>query len=288
VDKVPEAYPRRIGKYHPSTGGLPMRIRLAVLGLAVAPSVAFAGQARPILDLEHARVVDLTYPFDAATLYWPTSPSGFELKRLHYGPTEGGFFYAANSFCAPEHGGTHMDAPVHFAERGWSLDQVPVERLVAPAVVIDVTAKAAADSDYRLTADDVVAWEKRNGRVPAGAIVLLRTGWGRRWPDRKSYFGDDASGDASRLHFPSYGKEAAQLLVERKVAALGVDTPSIDHGPSKDFVVHQVVSAANVPGLENVAHLEELPETGAFVLALPMKIAAGSGGPLRLVALVPK
>jgi kynurenine formamidase len=265
-----------------------MKIWFSALGPALVSSVAFAGSPRPILDLEHARVVDLTHPFEAGTPYWPTSPSGFELKRLHYGPSEGGFFYSANSFCAPEHGGTHMDAPVHFAEGRWSLDQVPVERLVAAAIVIDVGASAAADPDYRLTAGDVVAWEKRNGRIPAGAIVLLRTGWGRRWPDRKSYLGDDTPGDASRLHFPGYGKDAAQLLVERKVAALGVDTPSLDHGPSKDFIVHQVVSAANIPGLENVAHLEELPETGAFVLALPMKIAGGSGGPLRLVALVPR
>jgi kynurenine formamidase len=242
----------------------------------------------PVLDLDRVRIVDLTYPFDARTLYWPTSPSGFELKRLHHGPADGGFFYSANAFCAPEHGGTHIDAPVHFAEGGQGLDEVPLERLIAPAVVIDVAAKAAADADYRLTADDLRAWEKRNGRIPAGAIVLLRTGWGRRWPDRKAYFGDDTPGDAGKLHFPSYGKEAAQVLLERKAAALGVDTPSIDHGPSRDFIVHQVASAANVPGLENVAHLEELPETGAFVLALPMKIAGGSGGPLRLVALVPR
>lgn len=247
------------------------------------------GSPGPVLDLSRARIVDLTYPFDARTLYWPSSPSGFELKVLHRGPAEaGGFFYSANAFCAPEHGGTHIDAPVHFAEGRQGLDEVPLERLIAPAVVIDVSPRAAQDADYRLTPDDIRAWEQRNGRIPAGAIVLLRTGWGRRWPDRKAYFGDDTPGDASKLHFPSYGREAALLLLERKAAALGVDTPSIDHGPSRDFAVHQVASAANVPGLENVAHLEELPETGAFVLALPMKITGGSGGPLRLVALVPR
>jgi len=265
-----------------------MRNFALALGLGVASATTIAAPPGPILDLAHARIVDLTHAFDERALYWPSSPSGFELKRLHYGATAGGFFYSANAFCAPEHGGTHMDAPVHFAEGRQSLDQVPLDRLIAAAVTIDVSAKASADPDYRLTADDVAAWEKRNGRIPAGAIVLLRTGWGRRWPDRRAYFGDDTPGEVSKLHFPSYGKQAAQLLLERKVAALGVDTPSIDHGPSKDFIVHKVVSAANVPGLENVAHLEELPETGAFVLALPMKIAGGSGGPLRLVALVPK
>jgi kynurenine formamidase len=262
-----------------------MRLWLPTLGLAATASLVSAG---PVLDLDHARVVDLTYAFGSDTLYWPTSPSGFELKRLHYGKTDGGYFYAANSFCAPEHGGTHMDAPVHFAEGSQSLDQVPVERLVAPAFVIDASATAAADRDYRLTAADVLAFEKRNGRIPAGAIVLLRTGWGKRWGNRKAYFGDDTPGDASRLHFPGYGKDAAQLLVERRVAAIGVDTPSVDYGPSQDYAVHQVVAPANIPNLENVANLEQLPETGAFVLALPMKIAGGSGGPLRLVALVPK
>lgn len=265
-----------------------MRLWLPALGLAASSLLAFAGSPRPVLDLEHTRAVDLTYAFSAETLYWPTSPSGFELKRLHYGRTDGGYFYSAYSFCAPEHGGTHMDAPVHFAEGKLSLDQVPVERLMAPAFVIDASASAAADRDYRLTAADVLMFEKRNGPIPAGAIVLLRTGWGKRFGNRKAYFGDDTPGDASKLHFPAYGKDAAALLVERNIAALGVDTASVDYGPSQDFAVHQVVGPANVPNLENVANLEELPETGAFVLALPMKIAGGSGGPLRLVALVPK
>jgi kynurenine formamidase len=238
--------------------------------------------------MRRVKIVDLTHPFDERTLYWPNAPSTFALTRLHHGKTEAGFFYSANSFCAPEHGGTHMDAPIHFAEGGSSLDRVPVDRLIAPGIVIDVRPQASADADYRLTADDVRAWEKARGTIPAGAIVLLRTGWSQRWPDRKRYFGDDTPGDASKLHFPSYGKEAAQLLVvERKVAALGVDTASIDYGPSKDFVVHQIASGANVPALENVARLEDVPETGAWIVALPMKIAGGSGGPLRIVALVP-
>jgi len=155
------------------------------------------------------------------------------------------------------------------------------------AVVVDVSEQAARDPDYRLTADDVRRWEGTYGRIPEGAIVLLRTGWGTRWPDRKRYFGDDTPGDAAHLHFPSYGKEAADLLVrERHVGALGVDTASIDNGASHDFQVHRLVMAQNVPGLENLAHLEELPETGAWIVALPMKIAGGSGGPLRIVALL--
>jgi kynurenine formamidase len=273
--------------------------RLPLVGMTVLSWAAFDAAAaaqsgstpapRPLVDLAHARVVDLTHPFDARTVYWPTAPSTFQLTRLHHGATEGGFFYSANSFCAPEHGGTHVDAPVHFAEGRRTLDQVPVSQLVAPAVVIDVSRQAEADADYRLTLEDVRAWEKAHGTIPEGAVVLLRTGWFRRWPDRRRYLGDDTPGDASKLHFPAYGRDAAQFLVEtRRVGALGVDTASIDHGPSRDFIVHQIAAAANVPGLENVTALDALPPVGAWVIALPMKIAGGSGGPVRIAALIPK
>jgi kynurenine formamidase len=205
------------------------------------------------------------------------------------GETPGGYFYSANAFAAPEHGGTHLDAPIHFAAGRHTADRIPLERLVAPAVVSDVAERAARDPDYRLTTDDVAAWERAHGRIPAGAIVLLRTGWGTRWPDRKAYLGDDTPGDASRLHFPSFGAEAARLLVrERRVAAIGADVASIDHGQSADFPVHRLAAAANVPALENLAALDELPATGAVVIALPMKIEGGSGGPVRVIALVPR
>lgn len=261
---------------------------LAVL-FAFTPGAGDAAPPGPSApDLRTARVVDLTHPFDERTPYWPTATRGFKLERLHYGQTAGGFFYSAYSFCAPEHGGTHLDAPIHFAEGRWTADQIPVDRLVRPAVVIDVAAAAAADADHRLTVGELAAWEARHGRIPAGTIVLLRTGWSARWPDRKRYLGDDTPGDASHLRFPSYGAEAARILVaDRKVAALGVDTASIDPGSAKDFPVHQVVAAANVPGFENLTGLDALPPTGAWVVALPMKIAGGSGGPLRAIALVP-
>lgn len=259
----------------------------AAIGFLVA--VPLGAAEPPGLDLARARVVDLSHPFDARTVYWPTSTAGFELEQLHRGPTPAGFFYAANAFCTPEHGGTHFDAPIHFAEGRRDTASVPVEQLVGPAVVIDVSARAAADPDYRLSLEDVTGWEQKHGRVPEGAIVLLRTGWSSRYPDRKAYLGDDRPGDASHLHFPSYGADAARLLVEqRKVAVLGVDTASIDHGPSKDFPVHRVAAEAEVPGLENLTALDELPATGAWVAALPMKIADGSGGPLRAVAFVPE
>ena len=258
------------------------------VALAFMLSLASVAGAQTI-DLARSRIVDLTHPFNARTLYWPTSPSTFRLDTLSFGMTPGGFFYSAYTFSSPEHGGTHLDAPIHFARSGLTADRIPLEQLIAPAIVIDVTEKTNRDADYRLSAEDVRQFERRHGRIPAGSIVLLRTGWSRRWGDRKAYFGDDTPGDASKLHFPSYGVEAARLLVqERRVAALGADVASIDYGPSTDFAVHQLAAAANVPGLENLTNLHELPATGAIVIALPVKIEGGSGGPVRVVAMVPR
>jgi D-alanyl-D-alanine dipeptidase/kynurenine formamidase len=252
---------------------------------AIRPAAAPAPSAR--IDPSHARLVDLTWTFDDSTLYWPTSPSAFDLKPLANGPTPAGYFYAANSFCAPEHGGTHLDAPIHFSAHGATADRIPLERLLAPGIVIDATAQAALDADFRLGASDVRAWESRHGTIAPGTIVLLRTGWDRRWPDRLNVFGDATPHDASHLHFPGYGEDAAALLVERRVAAIGIDTPSIDYGPSLDFRAHVTFLGADVPAFENVARLEELPETGVFIAALPMKIGGGSGGPLRIIAMIP-
>lgn len=262
----------------------------AGLGLALAAMLAVGSTAgAQAVDLAKYRVVDLTHPFNAKTLYWPTATSGFGLSQLAYGPTPGGYFYSSYAYAAPEHGGTHLDAPIHFAKNGLTADRIPIEQFIGPAVVIDVTSKTARDADYRLTRADVLAWERENGLVPRGAIVVLRTGWGMRWPNAKGYLGDDTKGDASKLHFPSYGADAARLLVgERKVAALGADVASIDHGPSTDFIVHQIAASAGVLGLENLANVTVLPPKGATIIALPMKIEGGSGGPLRAIALVPR
>jgi kynurenine formamidase len=266
-------------------------MRAASLSLAAALACALpaAPAGAQALDLSRYRMVDLTHAFNRQTLYWPTSPSGFEMDTLSNGPVAGGWFYASNTFSAPEHGGTHLDAPRHFAEHGVTADQIPLERLIAPAVVIDATAATARNPDYLLSRQDVLDFEKSHGRIRAGSIVLLRTGWSRYWPDKKTYLGDDTPGDASKLHFPSFGPDAARLLVEeRRVAAIGVDVASIDYGKSTDFQVHQIVGAHDVPGFENLTGLEALPATGATVIALPMKIEGGSGGPLRVVALVPR
>jgi kynurenine formamidase len=269
-----------------------LSLLLLLTAACAAPPQAVSPGPEPqpaIPSLDTARVVDLTYAYDENTVYWPTDTDGFRLEQLAYGQTEGGYFYAANAFCTAEHGGTHLDAPIHFAADGWTNEAIPLDRLIGPAMVIDVTVRTTTDPDYALTPADVTAWEAEYGAIPEDAIVVLRTGWGRYWPDRKAYLGDDTPGDASNLHFPSYGREAADLLVdERHVAALGVDTASIDLGTSTEFWVHRDAFAANVAGLENLAHVDELPATGAWVIALPMKIAGGSGGPTRIIALLPR
>ena len=241
------------------------------------------------LDLSNYRLVDLTHAYNDETVYWPTSPTHFEKTTLAEGHTDGGYFYSAYSVCTPEHGGTHLDAPVHFAEGTQATDELPLENLVAPVVVIDVSAMASKDRDYRLQAEDVFDFEEQHGKIAAGSIVLMRTDWSRHWPNAKAYLGDDTPGDASKLSFPGFGAEATKLLVEyRGAVMLGIDTASIDYGKSSDFIAHRIGAAQNVANLENLTNLSELPPKGAVLLALPMKIEGGSGGPARVVALVPE
>lgn len=241
------------------------------------------------LDIGEYALVDLGHAYNGDTVYWPTSPSKFEKTELAFGQSDAGFFYSAYSICTPEHGGTHLDAPRHFAAEGTPTDRIPLQHLIAPAVLIDVSNHAAENRNYLLSAADVRSFEKQHGRIEAGAIVLLRTGWSRYWPDAEAYLGDHTPGDASHLQFPSYGEEAARLLVEeRKAAILGVDTASIDFGKSRDFIVHRIAASNNVSGLENLTNLDRLPPTGFLIIALPMKIEGGSGGPVRVLALVPK
>jgi len=239
------------------------------------------GQADPV-------IVDLSHAYNEDTIYWPTSPSKFELDVLARGETERGYFYSANAFASPEHGGTHLDAPIHFFEGRNTVDRIPLTQLIGPAVVIDVQQQAAADPDYLVSVADIEAFEAEHGRIAAGSIVVMHSGWWRRWPDTRAYLGDDTPGDASNLHFPSFGPEAAELLVnQRQVAVLGVDTASIDYGQSREFRVHRIAAEHNVSGLENLTNLDRLPPTGARIIALPMKIEGGSGAPVRVIALLP-
>jgi len=253
--------------------------------VAVAVVLALATPAAAV-ELDAGRLIDLTHPFDASTIYWPTARP-FQLTPVAHGMTPGGYWYAASEFCAAEHGGTHMDAPVHFGEGHWTADQVPLDHLVGPAVVVDITEKTARDRDALLTRADVEAAERRNGPIPDGVVLLVRTGWSRFWNDRARYLGTPGT-DVTQLHFPGVDGDAAHwLATTRRIRAIGIDTASIDRGQSRDFRAHRAFAAANVPIFENLDALDTLPPRGATFIGLPMKIGGGTGGPLRAVALIP-
>lgn len=254
--------------------------------VAIAVAVLITGACSQAPRIDPAKLVDLTYSYNEQTVYWPNA-KGFRHQKDTWAKTPGGFWYAAGEFASAEHGGTHLDSPIHFAEGKRTLDQIPVSNLVGPAAVIDVSAQAARDRDYRITREDVLGWENANSMLTSGTIVMFRTGWGQYWPDRKQYLGSDITGDTAHLHFPGISREAAELLVERGVSGVGIDTASLDYGPSTDFIVHQLLNGANIYGLENVANAQMLPSSGATLIALPMKIENGSGGPARIVALLP-
>ena len=259
------------------------------LGLLIIFAAGCATRSAPSKPpIDPAKILDLSYNLGPETIYWPTAEP-FKLTRVAHGRVAaGGYWYVSNNISMSDHGGTHMDAPIHFGEGKRSSAEVPLSNCIGPACVIDVSAAAARDSDYRMTTGDIENWECAHGKIPRGAIVLMNSGWGARWPDKKTYMGTDKPMDVPNLHFPGYSKAAAELLVkQRDVAALAIDTASIDYGQSKDFIVHQVLNGANKPGFENVANAGKLPPTGATVVALPLKIEGGSGGPTRIIALLP-
>jgi kynurenine formamidase len=237
--------------------------------------------------IDETKIVDLTYSFDDQTIYWPTAKP-FTWEKEAWGVSPGGYWYTAARYGASEHGGTHLDAPLHFGKDQAAADEIPVSRLIAPAIVISIAQACEKNADYQLTVDDIIAWEKMNGRIPDNSIVLIHTGWGKFWPDKKKYLGSDKPGDTANLHFPGISREAAELLAsQRKIDGTGIDTASIDYGQSKDFMTHQILYGKNIYGLENVANLERLPAKGATLIALPMKIKGGTGGPARIIALLP-
>lgn len=257
-----------------------MFLRTVMLAATVLIAAPLAAR-----EADSGRWIDLTHAFNERSIYWPTA-APFRKTTVAHGHTPGGWFYSAHDFSAAEHGGTHIDAPIHFAEGGRTVDQMPLSQLTGPGFVIDVSRQSAADVDYLVSVADLEAFEAEHGRIPPGAIVLLNTGRAKLYPDPAAYMGtvDRGPEAVARLHFPGLGAEAAALLVARRIAAVGIDTPSIDRGQSKDFAAHVELMTHNIPAFENVADMSLLPPTGSMIVALPMKIEGGSGGPLRIVA----
>ena len=253
---------------------------LASVGCSAGPSQT---------KLDEFRFIDLTHAFGTDTIVWPTEQD-FKLIVQYAEDMPAGYYYASNRLELPEHGGTHIDAPIHFARGEQTLDQIPLRRLVGAAIRIDMSAQCARDRDYRITIQDIEQWEAGHGRIPNQPIVLLDTGFARFWPSRKDYLGTELRGKdgVSALHFPGLHPDAAAWLVkERQIKAVGIDTASIDYGQSTKFETHVVLLSQNVPVFENLADLRALPDKGFDIIALPMKIAGGTGGPLRIIAVVP-
>ena len=271
-----------------------MRTSIASLAFALTAAACAPAPPAPVAPPPPAAfpagpLVDLTHTYEAQSIFWPTADP-FRLDKVADGMTPAGYYYASNNFFSSEHGGTHMDAPVHFAQGSHTADQVPLDRLVGPALVIDVTEAARQNADYQVTVADLQAWEQQHGQIEPNAILLIRTGFSQRWPDAARYLGTAERGPAAvpKLHFPGLHPDAAKWIVaSRPVRALGIDTASIDYGQSSLYESHRALYATNIPAFENLTALEQLPLRGASIVALPMKIKGGSGAPLRAIAILP-
>ena len=237
------------------------------------------------------QIIDLTHDFSSESIYWVTAKE-FELDTVFNGDTDKGYYYSANNFASAEHGGTHIDAPIHFSKGGQSVNEILLENLVGSAIKIDVSARALKNPNYLISIEDFTNWEeKENTKIPNGSIVLLQTGHSQYYPDKITYLGTDQRGEnaVKLLHFPGLSPEAAEWLVSnRNIHAIGIDTPSIDYGQSQYFKSHIILLSKNIPAFENLTNLDKLPANHFKVIALPMKIKGGSGAPLRIIAILDK
>jgi len=259
-----------------------MKFRTFIVGCALALALLLFAQRHEGAQRipEFRAVVDLTHTYNAQVpTYEASQQPAFQARTVATVEKDG---YFARDISLPEHFGTHLDAPAHFVPRLWTVEQIPVERLVAPLVILSV--ETNANPDYQILVEDVSKWEHANGQIPESSVVIANTGWDARWNSAKDYRNPDAKGI---LHFPGYSLEAAKFLVEgRHVLGLGIDTLSIDYGPSKDFPVHHYTLSHSVYHLENVTNLEHVPASGGIVVVAPTKLEGGSGAPVRIFALL--
>jgi kynurenine formamidase len=283
----------------PSGGRSPADLRSLLLILSVGTVIACSAPPAPTTTslttpvttaFPAGEIVDLSHTYDAQAIFWPTAEP-FRHDKVADGITPAGYYYASNNFFTSEHGGTHIDAPVHFAQGRQAVDQIPLENLIGLAIVVDVTDASTQSADYQVTAADLQRWEQQHGAIAPDSIVLLRTGFSRHWPDAAKYLGTAERGEAAvaKLHFPGLHPDAAKWIVaNRPIKAIGIDTASIDFGQSTVYESHRVLYDRNIPAFENLTNLDRLPPRGAHIVALPMKIRNGSGAPLRAVAILPR
>lgn len=260
--------------------------RRAFIGTALAAGAAAgvasleARQAPVRLPKGFRDVVDLTHPFSPSLPVFP----GYNPIRVRprFSVARDGF--SASEVTFDEHTGTHVDAPSHFVSGAMTADRLPADRLIAPLVVISIAARAAKDADTLVTVDDLLEWEKRNGRIPAGAFVAMHSGWDARIGNPEVFLNRDARGT---LHAPGFSEPAASFLVkERDVCGVGVDTLSLDAGAAQKFVAHLAILGAGRYGVEMMANLANLPPSGATVIVGAPKHEGATGGPARVLAVV--
>jgi len=250
--------------------------------LALAMFLFASRRAPQPMQSSFTDMVDLTHSLSERGPNWEGSErSPFEARQLGDLQRDG---YFSRVITLPEHFGTHIDAPAHFAAGGWTVDQIPPQRLIGPLALLDVRAKCSANADYQITFSDIADWERAHGQIPPGAIVLANTGWAVRWNSMQAYRNVDARG---AKHYPGYAPDAVKFLVEaRGIYGIGIDTMGVDYGPSEDHPNHQYTGAHNIYHLENIANLDKVPASGAILLAAPAKLEGGSGGPARIFALL--
>lgn len=225
------------------------------------------------------KVMDLTHPLYDAMPFWP---GGVPFKKTRLVDYEGG--YQLHRFEMGENTGTHVDAPSHFIKGKATIDNLALRDIVVPAVVIDVKDKVAGNPDYRLNATDVKAWEARNGRIPSGSLVILNTGWHKRFVDPKAYVNMDEN---NVMHFPGYHPDSAAVFIERNVVGVGIDTMSLDFGAATEFTFHTSMLGAGKYQIENMANLDALPMTGSTVIVGVLPVRDGSQAQARILALLP-
>lgn len=231
------------------------------------------------------RIVDLSYKQNRDSITWPLNPS-YNFTQLYRGYFETyKKWFENNHFAMPEHMGTHIDAPVHTVKGMWRTDQIPMENLYGAGVIINVKSKAATNPDYRVTVEDLLMWEEKYGEMPRRAVAIMNSGWSSKYPNKTLVFGSPEPTDISTLHFPSWHEDAVTWLInKRQINAVGVDTPSTDYGMSSTLPCHTLMGKNRVVGIENVANLDNVPESGSTIYIPVLNIADGSGGPARVFA----
>ena len=257
-----------------------MKFKYLILTVIATLSTFSYADGQKIQPFSASKAIDLTHVMHDGMAFWP---GGVPFKKEALVTYESGG-YLLHQFVMGENTGTHVDAPAHFISGNKTIDRLPVNQLILPMVVIDTKSQVVKNPDYELTVKDIENWESMYGKIPAKSLVVMNTGWHKRFSSPEKYINMD---DKKVMHFPGFSAAAATTLVNRNVAGIGIDTLSLDHGPSKTFAAHVVMLKANKYQVENMANLDELPSTGATAVIGVLPVQGGSQAQARIFALIP-